>query len=269
MSAGDRAGKGYWDESWLGKEAPPVNERRSKSIVHGEIAGFLHNWLGGAPKGAGLVEFGCARSIWLPFFSQELGLAVTGVDYSERGCELAREVLAQSSTKGDVVCADFFEPPHDLIGRFDFGVSFGVAEHFDDTAACIASFGRFLSARGRLVTVIPNLMGVPGFVQKHVNRPVYDKHVPLDPAGLAAAHRAAGLHVRSSGHLVSTNFGVLNLDGLPKRTASFLAKRILLAGLGRLSLLAWTFERQGIALPKLSATAGYVYCVADVVRRQA
>jgi hypothetical protein len=49
---------------------------------------------GQEPRGNALLGFGCARSTWLPYFS---------------------------------------DPPRHLVERFDFGVSFGMAEHFEDT----------------------------------------------------------------------------------------------------------------------------------------
>lgn len=262
MIAGDRAGKAHWDDTWRSRGASPLEQVDGPgrwNHVNREMARFLRRWL--APQGAKsqLVELGCARSIWLPFFAQ-LGHSITGVDYSELGCELTRKALSQASTPGRVVLADFFDPPADLVGQFDAAFSYGVAEHFDDTKACIEAFGRFLAPRGRMVTIVPNMTGLPGFLQKQLNRPVYDKHVPLDSIGLRQAHVDAGLNVLDAGYLISTNFGVLNLTGLPTGNLSWAAKRVLLAALGRVSLLGWLAEP---TLPPLQPLAGYVYCVAD------
>jgi len=54
------------------------------------------------------------------------------------------------------------DPPDHLLGAYDFGVSFGVAEHFEDTAECLAAFRRFLKPSGILFTAIPNLAGLLG-----------------------------------------------------------------------------------------------------------
>ena len=154
----------------------------------------------------------------------------------------------------------FLFAPAELCASFQAGMSFGVAEHFERTGECIAAFARFLAPGGRLVTVIPNMTGVPGFLQKSLNRPVYEKHVPLGAAQLDAAHREAGLVVRESGYLVSTNFGVLNLHGLAQNRPSWAVKRALVAALARISSLGWKAETR---LPTSPSWAAYVYCVAD------
>ena len=263
MTAGDRAGKSHWESTWRDAEVPHVDQVLGPSLRHHvnrELARFLKRWLGHQAQDPRLLELGCARSIWLPYLSTTLGYSVTGIDYSERGCELARATLAAASSPGQIVLADFFHPPFELLGQFDAVVSFGVAEHFDDTAACIASFARFLRPNGRIVTVIPNLTGLTGFLQKHLNRALYEKHVPLGAGELAAAHRAADLSVLASGYLISSNFGILNLEGLSVRSPTWLAKRVLLAALGRLSVLGWMAERH---LPVIRVFAAYGYCVAE------
>jgi len=263
MGAGDRAGKAHWDETWRsgGASMPErVDGPGPWNHVNREIARFLRHWL--TPQGvkSRLVELGCAHSIWLPYFVQ-LGHTITGVDYSELGCDLTRKDLSQTGTAGRVILADFFNPPSDLIGQFDALFSNGVVEHFDDTRACIEAFGRFLAPRGRMVTIIPNMTGVPGFLQKQLNRPVYDKHVPLDSIQLRQAHVGAGLEVLDAGYLISTNFGVLNLTGLSTTNLSWAAKRLLLAALARVSLLGWLAEPR---LRPVQSWAGYVYCVAEL-----
>jgi 2-polyprenyl-3-methyl-5-hydroxy-6-metoxy-1,4-benzoquinol methylase len=230
--------------------------------VNRQIAGFLKQWLRYEGEPPRLVELGCARSIWLPYFASELGYRVTGVDYSERGCELARAALASADTQADVVLADFFDPPAELRGQFDAVFSLGVAEHFDDTTGCISAFARFLGPNGKMITIVPNMTGMIGFLQKHLNRPVYDKHVPLDSVGLSNAHHEAGLRVLDSGYLISTNFGIVSLEGIPKNSASWVAKRLFTAALGRASLLAWLTESH---LSPVRPLAAYVYCVAERV----
>lgn len=263
MTAGDRAGKSHWDDTWRSASVPaPVRAQGSnrRDHVNREFAKLLTRWLAHERTKPELIEFGCARSVWLPFLANTLQYAVTGIDYTQRGCELSRATLATANAPGEIVLGDFFAPPAQLLGRFDAAVSFGVAEHFDDTAACITAFSRFLRPGGRLVTMVPNMTGLTGFFQKHLNPAVYDKHVPLDSERLRHAHSAAGLAVLDHGYLLSTNFGILNLEGLPTSGPSYLCKRVVVAALGRLSMVGWALEPH---LPALQVSAGYVYCVAD------
>ena len=43
--------------------------------------------------------------------------------------------------------------------------------------------------------MVPNMTGWLGALQKRLNRPIYELHVPLTPASLAQAHADAGLDV--------------------------------------------------------------------------
>jgi cyclopropane fatty-acyl-phospholipid synthase-like methyltransferase len=93
-----------------------------------------------------------------------------------------------------VLCTNFFDVPPQLLERFDFVVSFGVAEHFRPTVDFVRCAARYLRAGGTMITTIPNLRGTLfGFLQRHLARSIYDKHVPLNLAQLVEAHQEAGL----------------------------------------------------------------------------
>lgn len=262
----DKAGKKYWEDSWAGADLPaPVDPRdmrlknRVNRLFHRKFSGLF----GGAlPGGSRLLEVGCAKSAWLPYFSREFGLRVAGLDYSPAGCELARQVLGRSGVEGEIICADLFSPPQALAGAFDAAVSFGVAEHFDDTAACIKAVASLVKPGGLIVTSVPNLTGWIGAVQKLVNRPVYDIHRLLSPESLRAAHGAAGLEVAECGYFISSDFGVNNLTGLRAGTASWLLKKVLLGLLARASMLLWLFEEAIGELPANRLSSPYIVCVA-------
>src|SRR2546426_10662461 len=64
----------------------------------------------------------------------------------------------------------------------------------------------------RIITVIPNLAGVLGSLQKALDRSVYDVHVPLDRLRVAGAHREAGLEVIRCDYFLFANFCVLNVE---------------------------------------------------------
>ena len=110
----------------------------------------------GLPTPDALVEVGCARSAWLPYFGREFGFGLHGLDYSELGCEQERTILVESGLAGEITCADLFAPPRALLGAFDVVVSFGVVEHFSDTGAVTAAMAALLRPGGLLITVIPN-----------------------------------------------------------------------------------------------------------------
>jgi 2-polyprenyl-3-methyl-5-hydroxy-6-metoxy-1,4-benzoquinol methylase len=215
--AKDKAGKGYWDNAWEDAALPgPVNPNLPG--LNNYVNRRFHEYFQGVfskldtPQKK-LLEIGCAKSAWLPYFAKEFGFRVSGIDYSSVGCSKAQQVLQGCGIKGDIYCADFYAPPNETLERFDVVVSFGVAEHFEDTAACIRALARFLGVGGIMITVVPNLSGLPGLLQKRLDREVYDIHVPVDRAALEQAHKNAGLQVISCDYLMPINLAVLNKKG--------------------------------------------------------
>jgi SAM-dependent methyltransferase len=260
----DIAGRGYWNELWTDAdetvdagEATPV-----KYFVEQQFADFFAAELARFERGSRLLELGCANSLWLPHFARVLGFDVAGIDYSERGCELERAVLARAGVEGDVVCADLFDPPARLVRAFDVVVSFGVVEHFADTAGAIQAFETFLADGGRMITVIPNVRGAIGLVQRLLNPDILAIHVPLGPEELEAAHRVSGIVNVRARYFSSTNFGVLNMHGVDPSRRSTAAKELTRKSLVRFSRAVWALEKH-VPLPATGFLSGYVVCVAD------
>lgn len=211
----DQAGKEFWDSAWSKFELPPPIEPRAAGFWHRLDRAyhqfFQQAFAGRETRNAPLLEIGCARSVWLPYFAREFGFEVHGLDYSELGCDGARAVLASAGVQGEVHLADLFAPPASLRRRFDVVVSFGVMEHFTDTRGAIAAAAEFLRPGGIVCTLVPNMSGLMGTIQRRVNRPAYDIHVPLTREQLRAAHAGAGLEVLSCDYLLFSNLNVLNI----------------------------------------------------------
>jgi 2-polyprenyl-3-methyl-5-hydroxy-6-metoxy-1,4-benzoquinol methylase len=260
----DLAGQGYWDDLWSTSDLPAPIDPSDPGVanyVNRGLAAYFDEALGEPAGGDEILEVGCARSAWLPYFACRYQLAVCGLDYSPGGCEMERAVLAHAGVSGEVFCADFFDPPEHLLNRYAAVVSLGVVEHFTDTQACLTALAALLKPGGRLLTVIPNMAGLLGAIERRINPAVYRIHVPLTPAGIAAAHERAGLEVRESKHLLATNFGVLNLNGLPD-TRKTRALEHARKNLARLSKLVWLLETKTRPLPTSRALSPYVVCTA-------
>ncbi len=217
----DKAGRQHWDEVWSSLALPAQIDPRQRGLdyqVNRSIFNALRQALQGCKtQGARLLEIGCAQSAWLPVFAREFGFEVCGLDYSELGCERTRRILERDQVAGNVVCADMFSPPPGMSGSFDCVVSFGVLEHFRNTSGALAAAGSFLKAHGRLITLIPNMRGLCGTLQRVLNRRVYEMHVPLNREDLVRAHAIAGLTVRYSSYVLGGNLCVLNLKNLCTR----------------------------------------------------
>jgi SAM-dependent methyltransferase len=265
----DRAGKEYWDKAWGDEDWPAdIDPRASKiwahrdQLLHREIERILTRAKPGlAGRPLSLLELGCARSAWLPYFAREFGCRVSGLDYSELGARQAARRLDALGLPGDIRCADLFAPPADWLGAFDVVVWFGVAEHFENTTGAIAAAAKYLRPGGVLITEIPNLAGVNGWLQRFLNKPVYDIHVPLTAAALARSHAEAGLDVLSSRYLVPTDFGVIDLAGHPPGPWLRVKDRILYP-LRLFSGVVWWVDRRVGPLRPGRISSGFVVTAA-------
>jgi 2-polyprenyl-3-methyl-5-hydroxy-6-metoxy-1,4-benzoquinol methylase len=256
----DRAGRAYWDELWrTGTVLSPENSAGIRNYVNRRLERYFHKVLSEArvKPGVRLLEVGCARSQWLPYFARTFDCAVSGLDYSPAGCASAAAVLANANVKGDIRCGDLFANHPDWFGTFDVVFSNGLVEHFDDTAACLRAIRRFLRPEGLIITSIPNMVGMIGRLQKRVNRSVFDVHVPLSAQALRVAHDDAGFERCESQYFMFANSGVINPGPEAPRW-----KRDFLRGLGVLSMGVWLLDGEVGRLPPNRISSPYVICTA-------
>jgi 2-polyprenyl-3-methyl-5-hydroxy-6-metoxy-1,4-benzoquinol methylase len=265
----DKAGQKYWNNAWARSNLPemvnPSDMRLTNYTNRRFHKLFLQLFDKSNSPSMHLLEIGCAKSSWLPYFANEFGFSVSGIDYSPAGCEMAIQVLRANEVEGDVVCADFFSPPDTMFGTFDVIVSFGVVEHFEDTALCLRAFSLFLKPGGVLITNIPNMVGSIGYIQKIVNKPVYDIHKLIDTLSLAKAHECAGLEVLQCDYFMATGFGVNNLADVPEGSLSWFLKKVFLGVLSRLSMLVWLMEEVMGEFSTRKMFSPYINCVARKV----
>lgn len=212
----DKAGTDYWNEVWQAGPLPdpvephlPGRQNRVNRALH-QL--FSREFSQLARSSQTLLEIGAARSQWLPYFATEFGFSVTGLDYSPTGCDQAREILHRADVPGHVVEADLFDPPAELQSTFDFVVSFGVVEHFDNTTDCVAALARFLKPGGTMITEIPNLAGLGGRLQRLICPDILSVHVVMTAGDLKQAHLDAGLRVDSCEYIINGGFSNLNVS---------------------------------------------------------
>ncbi len=252
--SGDKAGEAYWTKVWKETVLPEPIDIHKGDINH-HVYRSLHSFFtelfkGVDTKGKTILEIGCGNSVFLNYFHQEFGLDVSGVDYSEYGCMQTRRIFERDGVPGTVYLADAFAPPAELVDRFDYVISLGVAEHFEDTAKALEAFARFVKPGGVLITSVPNLVGVTGYMQTRMNKPVMDIHVPMDKEYLDNAVKKAGLKTLMSKYFVSVSFAV-TLEGLNgERIPNFTLKKIILKTMRYSSKLIWILERAIGSLPE-------------------
>jgi 2-polyprenyl-3-methyl-5-hydroxy-6-metoxy-1,4-benzoquinol methylase len=261
--AGARTGRDFWDQWWQRTPLPPAIDPYRPGLKNYPFRSFHRYFtdLFGKEGGRGrhLIEIGCAQSVFLPYFARHLGFEVEGLDQSELGCERARRILERENVPGRIHRADLFDPQPAFLGKFDTAISFGVVEHFDDTAKPLAAIAAVLKPGGQTVTFIPNLTGILGRYQRLLDRQLYDAHVVMDRERLSQAHRRAGLEVKSAGYLMPVSLEVLNVEGWKSRVASRLVSRAHTAA----SRLAWMVDDHLFRLKPNRRTSPYVFCVAQ------
>ncbi|RMG22264.1 MAG: class I SAM-dependent methyltransferase [Armatimonadetes bacterium] len=254
--------KRHWDSFWASRPLPrpiDIHDRSLGNHPHLAFHDYFFSLLKDA-HGKRLIEIGCASSVRLPYFAREFGIQVTGLDYSEDGCARARALLRAERVNGRIVCADMFDPPADLLGAFDIVFSHGLVEHFTDTASTIATLSRFAKPGATLITVVPNLCGIPGFLQRLIDRGVYNLHVPLSCKDLLSAHVEAGLKVIDCRYFLSSHFGVLNTRRPRSERFRTDIKKQALLNLRRCSKLCWLIERYARPLPSSFLFSPYIIC---------
>jgi SAM-dependent methyltransferase len=109
---------------------------------------------------------------------------------------LVKELLAVNGLKdGDIhiIEADLFNYKPEKL--YDMVLSFGLIEHFSDTASIIETHLQFLNPGGVLFITLPNFTGVNGWVQRKFDIENYNKHYIdcMNPVFLADNCKKLGL----------------------------------------------------------------------------
>lgn len=253
----------YWDRTWSGRPVPePLNPRAGG--LNGTVPRRWHEFFAhtfqslGLHSGDRVLEAGCGGSVFLPYLAREFGLSAEGIDNSPEGCELANAITRRCGIPTIIHSGDVLNPPASLLGRYKAVFSLGLAEHFSPTTSIVTALAAFLQPGGYLITIVPNMHGLIGVLQRLVDPGVYRIHVPLSPAALADAHRACGLTLCSAGHLMSVNLSVVNFSGCGSRIPSGLGLRLA----SWASKLVWSLERMGMPELPNRWTSPYVVVVA-------
>lgn len=199
--------KEYWDE--VLKKASLPRKNSYKSYGYSVTMDYVHEILIGN-EGKTFLEIGCGSSGWLPYFQQEYDLRISGLDYSDVGCEIARKNLNMQEIPFDeIYCKDFLDKDFFVPQQFDFIFSYGVVEHFSDTTQIIKIFKKLLAPGGKIITLIPNLKGWNGFITRNMMREIFDLHRVLDNHDLKSFHVDSGLQIIKSNYVGTFCLGVL------------------------------------------------------------
>ena len=216
-----------------------------------------------------MLELGCGNSSFMGYFATRFGYEVSGIDFSENGCRMIKEILKRDQVKGEVFQGDIFNPPDNLIEQFDMVCAFGVLEHFSDTTQTISAFSRFLKPGGILLISIPNFAGLTGFILKKGNRKLYDHHVILTKKALQNAVPGSVLKLIKCQYYVPF-YLALFLDFLNEKKGGLKALKIIFSrGLSLLNKIIWWIEiKTGIQLPDSQLFSAGIFLTAEKPENQ-
>lgn len=246
----------YWENNWADLDVPdPINPKINtpENYYYRVMHSLFVRKIGAQVfPGAKVVEIGCGGSRWLPYLHQAFGYEVSGIDYTSAGIQLSQAILDKAGITGCIVQGDLFQPPPDWIGRFDVVFSFGLVEHFENTAQVVAACAQYLRPGGQMVTLVPTMRGLYGLAYRFLRPAIYQKHIPHTKETLTRAHINAGLNVSHCDY-------VLGLPGIISRpTSNGLASSIAFS----VSHLYWRLEQAGWGIPPNRWTSPYALCFA-------
>lgn len=156
-----------------------------------------------------ILEVGCGNSVWLPYLAKKRNLRVFGLDYSEEGCELARQRLSAEKMHGTVFCDNILNVDINKIGQFDFVFSLGVVEHFSDLEDVLSNLLKLVKPGGVLLTEVPNLHSLHGIMCYLYQPELLKKHRIIKRKDLLAAYIKAGLLDNESSFLGVFSLGIV------------------------------------------------------------
>jgi len=159
-----------------------------------------------------VLEVGSAPGHLLVRYHDYFGYQPYGLDYSEEGVEINKEVFRSNGLDDSrVIHADFFaEEFHDEYHEgFDVVASHGFIEHFEDARSVVEKHLALVKPGGHLVITIPNFRGGNGLLLRLVDREQLDIH-NLD---IMAKDTFAGLFVQEGLETLFCGYsGTINLS---------------------------------------------------------
>jgi 2-polyprenyl-3-methyl-5-hydroxy-6-metoxy-1,4-benzoquinol methylase len=253
----------YWDRNWSERPVTGPLDPQARGL-NGTPSRSLHRFFKrifskiNVDAGNLIAEAGCGGSAILPYFHTEFGFQAEGIDNSSVGLNLSRTIARQSGIDTPVQMADVFNLPAELRERYDIVFSYGLAEHFRPTTLILKALSKLARPGGHVLTLVPNMSGALGLLQRLANPEVYAIHVPLTERDLALAHEQSDLKLIEAGYLMTANFSAINFQG-----ANTIASQIGPRLASWTSKAFWILESAGMPEMPNRLTSPYVYALAQ------
>jgi SAM-dependent methyltransferase len=226
----------YWDEYWEGRalQLPArVVRKRERMQVNALLDVFDRHLEPGRDELA--LEIGGAPGQYLAYLHGQFGYRCAILDFSHRGCELARRNFELLNIPADVYERDLLDPMLD-IGPFDVVYSLGLIEHFADIESVVAAHARLVRPGGTLIVGVPNVQGVNQWFMKRLgpNRLAAHNPAAMELARWDTFEATLGLERQFRGYIGGFEPGVFAvLEGRnPRQLALFALTRLLIRTVG-------------------------------------
>ena len=219
----NKASEKYWESVWSQKEyiSKIDLDYYTSSLLHN-----LYNKFFEYDSDKEICEIGCAMSNNLLYFQDHFGYKISGFDYEEQSVLKTDHIYKNMNYSADIYHRDFFKKAD--FKKYDILSSFGVFEHFENLNECLLHTRNYLHDNGMILTVIPNMKGIVGFLQKILNKDVYKIHIPYNATEILNAHETAGYQTLFCDYFGIYQGGVINTDGI--KNENFFKKLIAIPG---------------------------------------
>jgi 2-polyprenyl-3-methyl-5-hydroxy-6-metoxy-1,4-benzoquinol methylase len=149
--------KEYWEDRWDRVRLPAIIDPTKKHPINKEILHVFEEFLPKEKLSA--VEIGGAPGQFIAYLSKCYGYETSIIDYSEIGCQKAKQNFDLLGLNVNIYNRDFFDDLSD-IPRFDLVLSMGFIEHFNDLDGVFQRHVNLLKKNGILVLGVPNFGGI-------------------------------------------------------------------------------------------------------------
>ena len=163
--------KVLWQAHWEAKKAELLQPVPGDIDMHQVFRKFLQDH----PAKTAL-ELGGFPGRYSIFLKKYLGIEATFLDYQVNLPFFKKILEVNGLAENDItiIDADLFD--YTPAKQYDLVYSLGFIEHFRDVREVIKHHIPFMKTGGSLFIMVPNLRGINGWVQKRIDRPVYDIH---------------------------------------------------------------------------------------------
>ncbi|MBN1365150.1 MAG: class I SAM-dependent methyltransferase [Syntrophaceae bacterium] len=172
--------KEQWETVWSGVKIP-ITAKPTYDVYMN-----LKSYLPKKRDNYSLIEIGCAPGRWMAFFNKEFNYQVSGIEYARDAASVTIKNLNLQGIQAEVIIDDFLSWDSDK-RRYEIVFSAGFIEHFQNLTYVVEKLCN-LSSR-YVVTMVPNLYGVNGFIRKKFSSKNFSEHIPIDVSTLESLHK--------------------------------------------------------------------------------